>query len=152
MKTQRFKTIMKIILILVVLTLIIRYPHIREFINCRLIEKEMVGTYHFDIDESNIFLTSEDSMHFSKMKLVLKKDLTFEFSKIIPQVNDSIGYWKVKGWPDSRFTLFTFSNGNERQLSTCCEISNHIGYSYINEIDSTRRNQSRFGRLEFVKQ
>lgn len=127
-------------------------PNLRNRLSQWQEEREMIGTYYFNFDESEVFFSVEDSIHFSDMELSLNQDRTFIFSKINPYIKDSIGTWKVEGWPGNRYCSFQYSNRKHQQGSSCCvDSTNQFLLNYPNQPDSFIRDQPKFGLLTFTK-
>lgn len=119
-----------------------------EFRENRKDKLRSIGTYIFDFNCTNIDLVKSDSLTFKNLKLTLKKDNKFYFTRKFPYINDSSGLWKVEGFGVYDYITLYFENGTDLQISECCGSNMEITMSYPLILN---RGYSKFGNLCFKK-
>jgi hypothetical protein len=107
-----------------------------------------IGKYEFSFKGSRIGKDIEDTIFYKNMRLELKKDSTFVFSKKTIY-DDSIGVWQIEGYAEESVIRLYFSNGVPRNMSQCISKCNtDIG---MNEPNSVKGESIKSGYLRFVR-
>ena len=115
-------------------------------------KSKSIGTYIFSKELSKVDL-SKEAISLTNLRLKVREDNSFELSKKIPHLNDSIGTWEViNEWKiegQYPYINLNFSNGITKQISCCCDDNNRIAINCPYELSS--KLPKKYGFLSFVK-
>jgi len=105
--------------------------YLQEFLSNQGETKEMVGTYLYDGECSDIhFDSKEDSILFENLSVVFRSDNTFSFSHEIPTIQGQSGTWIIDGFAETDYAVLSMNNGLDYRMGNCCGPNGVIEMSY----------------------
>ncbi len=89
--------------------------------------KNSIGTYQLDISKSILKGYTKDSLTLATLKLFIKQDMTFTFSKSVAFIYDSCGTWEYEEDGIYSYNRIIYKHGDK--------INNQFGEPFKNEIE-----------------